>query len=210
MDYIFDYEGTIMDYSRCIRKAFNTSLLSFGLKSIHIDEEELYFVERILLKSELRKLDDVEFSMFIDSFRQNYINEKKKADNINSNVIEVFKALKEGNHNIFIIGNLPYTEFSNVLESLVLEQYISKSYTADCFRKFKPHPEPLDRIIIEHQLKRENVVYIGDSHYDIRMAKAANVKMIAYVSGVSSLQEMQNETPDKIIIDLMDVIPNIC
>jgi len=55
------------------------------------------------------------------------------------------------------------------------------------------------KVIKKHQLKREEIIYIGDETRDIRSSRAANIRCVAVTWGHQDEVILEMEKPDKII-----------
>lgn len=67
-----------------------------------------------------------------------------------------------------------------ILNLMDLEGFFYPVITSGKVRTPKPHPEGLHIIMQAHELKPEQVAYIGDSHVDEKTAQAAGVRFWAY------------------------------
>ena len=77
--------------------------------------------------------------------------------------------------------------------------------TCDDTELHKPDPAPLAFAADALGVDLRYCVYVGDSPYDIRAARAAGARAVGVTWGVSSAQELRAEGPDAIIDDLADL-----
>ncbi len=75
----------------------------------------------------------------------------------------------------------------------------------DEVKKPKPSPQPLLKIIQILELSKDECCYVGDSVEDIRMAKAAGVKIFSMATGVCSKEELVEAGADRVVDDLREL-----
>ena len=71
--------------------------------------------------------------------------------------------------------------------------------SANEVEKTKPNPEIFLKCASKLALKPSSIVVIEDSKFGVRAAKAAKMKCIAVLSGVSKKKELELENPDLIV-----------
>lgn len=82
-----------------------------------------------------------------------------------------------------------------------LGKYFSATKTVDeCFSK--PHPQMLDALMDELVVMPQRTLMIGDSQYDIQMAKNAGVKTAAVTYGSQTAAQLQAYSPDAMFDDV--------
>lgn len=83
------------------------------------------------------------------------------------------------------------------LQHCGLAQYFHATKTVDeCFSK--PHPQMLDALMDELVAMPERTLMIGDTHYDVQMAKNAGVHTAAVTYGAQSHAQLSPFHPDYI------------
>ncbi len=63
----------------------------------------------------------------------------------------------------------------------------------------KPHPAMIETAINEMGVKHQNTIMIGDTTFDVDMAKAAGIKAIAVTWGYHPLEELQQAGPNALV-----------
>jgi HAD superfamily hydrolase (TIGR01549 family) len=66
-----------------------------------------------------------------------------------------------------------------LLEYHDLEKFIDRCVSRDCVPRTKPHPDGLEKILLEAKHDGDEVVMVGDHEYDILGARSAGVKAIS-------------------------------
>ena len=96
-----------------------------------------------------------------------------------------------------------------VLSRFDLESYFYAWRTADCCHS-KPHPAMALECMSELGIEAEYTTLVGDSHFDIQMAKAAGVSAIGAAFGSENAQLLYDEGADKVLSsfeELLDLFP---
>jgi HAD superfamily hydrolase (TIGR01549 family) len=70
----------------------------------------------------------------------------------------------------------------------------------------KPSPQPLLSIFQTLDVSKDECCYVGDSVEDIRMAKAAGVKIFSMLTGICSEAELVDAGADCLVADLKDLV----
>jgi phosphoglycolate phosphatase len=90
------------------------------------------------------------------------------------------------------------------LQHCMLAKFFHATKTVDeCFSK--PHPQMLDELMDALVVLPERTLMIGDTHYDIQMAKNAGVKSAAVTYGAQSRAHLIDFEPD-FIFDTFDAL----
>jgi HAD superfamily hydrolase (TIGR01549 family) len=76
---------------------------------------------------------------------------------------------------------------------------------ADEVNEPKPSPEPLLNIVEILGIRKNECCYVGDSIEDIRMAKAAGVKIFSVTTGVCSKEDLVEAGADTLVANLKEL-----
>ncbi len=72
------------------------------------------------------------------------------------------------------------TSMPYIIEDFNLRPYFEMVVTALDVKNPKPHPESVGKILKAFNLKKEEVLFVGDSDVDLGTAMAAGVRFVAY------------------------------
>jgi phosphoglycolate phosphatase len=95
------------------------------------------------------------------------------------NLLRTLSQLKERGI-LRVVNTNRTTSMPYIMEDFKLGPYFEMVVTALDVRNPKPHPESVEKILKAFKLKKEEVVFIGDSEVDQQAAKASDVRFIAY------------------------------
>jgi HAD superfamily hydrolase (TIGR01509 family) len=93
------------------------------------------------------------------------------------------------------------TSMKYIMEKYDLWQYFEMVVTALDVKNPKPNPESIEKIIEAFKLKKEEIVFIGDSDVDQQTAKSSGIKFIAYKN-----KEIANHAYINDHLDLLKII----
>ncbi|MBD3361651.1 HAD-IIIA family hydrolase [Candidatus Woesearchaeota archaeon] len=82
---------------------------------------------------------------------------------------------------------------------------INKVISTFGFKKAKPHPMALNKMLRILKVKPSEAVYVGDHPNDIKMAKRAKVKMIAIKTILQNKKDLLDCKPDYLIRNVNEV-----
>ena len=85
---------------------------------------------------------------------------------------------------------------SITLEKLRLNDNFDLIFTGNDVSRSKPFPDALFQIIGILQLKKEETLFVGDSHLDIQAGKAAGIKTAGALWGSVEPEKLINSEPD--------------
>lgn len=173
---IFDLDGVLIDSFSAWHKLLNFALKSYGKKELSKKEFKKFWGQgmekdiEILLPeitlNDLQKFYEENFHRF-----SNYINVFPEAKN-------VLKKIKEKNIFISIASNSAPKILSFCIERAKIEDFIDYYVGASDSLRGKPEPDILFNILKYFKLKKDEVIFVGDSPFDIEAGKRAGIKTI--------------------------------
>lgn len=119
--------------------------------------------------------------------------------------MEVLHTLKQRGHQLAVATGKRRRGLDRILSHMDLEDFFDSSRCADETRS-KPHPQMLEEILIETSVPASNALMIGDTDFDILMAKSAGMRAIAVSYGAHSLERLSRSKPDKMINQLTELL----
>lgn len=193
---IFDVDGTLIDTEIAIRKSLQKALLEESGKEY--DSDSLDFIFGIPGKDALEQLGIKEIDRVLqkwDKYMEDYKGDIKVFEGIEA----VLNLLKGKNIGIGVVTSKTRAEFDHDFPSFGLMKYLNHIVCADDTAKHKPNPEPILKFLEKAGIKSQEAIYIGDTAYDCKAAKGANVKFALALWGARN--------PDSIDADYKLVQP---
>jgi phosphoglycolate phosphatase len=104
-----------------------------------------------------------------------------------------------------LLTTTPRRPLKVVVRKLAIGDYFNVMLAKDD-AKSKPDPDGLKQIIAEFGISTDECLYVGDSPIDVLTGKAAGVRTIAITTGVTTMEQLKENTPDNIITDLEQLL----
>lgn len=208
--FIFDYDGTLSDtiavICDCMREAFEKENLSPPS-----DMETRQIIGITLEKAIAILLKDRENPVLVEKITAHYKNiyrykreNNLLEDGLFSGVKEILKEIEAAEHITAIATGKSWKG----LEAEVTRHDIRHHFVAlECadFHPSKPHPSMILKILDETGTSPSDAYMIGDSIYDIEMAKAASVTPIGVSWGAHDPQKLKEAGAKMILRQMRDL-----
>ena len=180
---IFDLDGTLTNTLDSLVYSVNETMKEMGLDGITKNQCRMFVGNgsKVLLEKTLEVSGDVHklriqeaMDIYDRVFKVNCTYKVIPYDGI----IELLLKLKKNNIKLAVLSNKPDREVKSVVSTIFGEDIfdIARGQREGIPRK--PNPEALFEIFKELEIKKEEVMYIGDSEVDICTGNNANVKTI--------------------------------
>ncbi|UGQ16331.1 HAD family hydrolase [Borrelia sp. RT5S] len=213
---IFDMDGTLINSITDIASSMNSALKNLGYKEIGTDKFNSFvgrgfdkFVEKTLEYLSMNFNDkSIKYNLyeeFVKEYNQNLTSQTRAYDGIQGLLAELNK-LKIP---VGILSNKNHEELLAVTKNMFkdIDFFEVRGYSS----RFEAKPDPANALdmIIELNVKPEEIAYIGDSDIDMITARNAGFLPIGVSWGFRSIEELK-ENGAKYIInrpsELLDII----
>jgi phosphoglycolate phosphatase len=201
---IFDMDGTLIDSVPSLSYAINYMLKAVGKDTLpeHIVRDFVGNGADVLIKRALLAKKEYKQS----ELQQSYFNEAKGifldfyGKNLNAkttlypNVTYTLEVLKNSNYTLALATNKPIEFVPNMLKHFNIDNFFKIALGGGSTKHKKPHPQILQTICKELNIKLQDAVMVGDSSSDILAAKRANIDSIALTYGYNqgiNLKELE-------------------
>ena len=200
---IYDCDGVLFDSLEANTKLYNDLCALVG--RVPLREEEMQYVHTHTVFEAIHfifgKENDLE-KKALESLKQvdlrNYLIYLK----MEPHLFQTLEKLKEKGI-LRAINTNRTTSMKYIMEKYDLWQYFEMVVTALDVKNPKPNPESIEKIIEAFKLKKEEIVFIGDSDVDQQTAKSSGIKFIAYKN-----KEIANDALINDHLDLLHLILN--
>ncbi|MDD3140271.1 MAG: HAD family hydrolase [Lachnospiraceae bacterium] len=205
---IFDFDYTLGDSTAGIVLSANYALEKLGVEPK--DQEQIKKTVGLTLKNTYAELaNDTEEEKAI--LFQKYFREKAN-DVMTTNTdllpytLDVFKRLKEENCKVGIVTTKLHCRIQEILEKFQATDYVDMIIGAEDVVVEKPSPEGLLYMIQAMEVRKQEVLYIGDSLIDAMTAKNAGVDFVGVTTGTTSKEEFLKYPHKKILENLERIV----
>ncbi len=208
MLYVFDWDGTLCDSLSLITQSIQISSNRLGLPERSEAEKRaviglgLYEAMSTLYP----ELSGKELSDLLKAYRQAYIaTEQKNPGELYAGVREVLEELLVRGHTLAVATGKSRRGLDRVLASTRTLHYFAHSRCADETRS-KPHPMMLREILQEAGAEPKEANMVGDTEFDVVMARSASVAAVGVNYGAHSLERIQAARPERIIQHISELL----
>lgn len=197
---IFDLDGTILDTLEDLADAMNLTLSKFGFPELELSHHKKAIGNGIRKYAERcipeEKLTDALLDEFVKVAAEDYKNNSTVKTKPFDGICEILDFLVDKGISINVLSN-KRNEFVNKLT-----KHYFPMYKFDCVYgelpgiPKKPDPSSALKIAGDIGIAPENILFVGDSIYDIITGKSAGMKTVAVTWGNQERDLLNTENPD--------------
>lgn len=203
---VFDWNGTILSDSQAVIVAANKVLSKFGLKKINLKEQQETFNVPVVKFYEANGLKPDVFWQNIDLifeiFHSAY-EERAKHCRTRSGARKTLKWLQEKGIEAVILSNHTTSGIEKQLKRLKIKKFFCKTLANEDKRTaLKDKAKLLDEFLREKHFKNSEVLVVGDSPEEMKIAKKLGTKSVALTDGFYSTARLKKANPDFLINNL--------
>lgn len=203
---IFDWDGTLCDSTAKIVLCLQKAAADVGL-AVRSDEAILDIIGLGIMEA-LQVLYPEETDRQLQTLRRQYSKWFMELDQVPSplfnGVEETLVKLREDGHTLTVATGKSRAGLDRVLAGLKMTGFFHASRCADETRS-KPHPQMVFELLEMFESPPQEAAVIGDTEYDMEMARRANVARIAVSYGAHHIDRLTGYLPWFAI----DVFPQI-
>ncbi|MEB4590185.1 HAD-IIIA family hydrolase [Candidatus Thiothrix sp. Deng01] len=193
---IFDWDGTLMDSAAHITHCMRNAIALTGAEPR--TDEEIRHVIGLGLEEAIQYLYPGKASSRIreiaDEYRQEFLVRSKHGSELFGGARETLHALAQQDYLLAIATGKSRRGLDKVLEETGLATLFPITRCADetCS---KPHPQMLEEILTDYDATPHDALMIGDSEYDLLMARNIGMDSLAVSYGVHGLERLLQHEP---------------
>jgi phosphoglycolate phosphatase len=210
---IFDLDGTLLDTISDISDSVNEVLRNNGYKEFGTEDYK-YFVGKgvdVLIHTIIEK-DNIPKEMF-SKIRKEYIETYDKRSGIKtkpySGIMSLLSSLHENNVRINILSNKPHHQVLQVVYNYFQDIDFDFVYGKKPEFEIKPNPTSVLEIVDKLGVKKEEILYVGDTSTDMLTAFNANLDSVGVLWGFRKRPELE-EAHAKYIVkeptEILDIV----
>ena len=197
---MFDLDGTLLDTIGDIKHNINLTMKSLGYPE-HTYEETRTFINDGAFKLIERALPEGKkdeqtvretLSIYLSNYDKNVCIETKAYDGI----VDTVKRLKSEGYVLSVVSNKPERHVKMLCDIFFGEDTFSYISGTGENKPVKPNRECVDLALEMMGQNSENLIYVGDSHVDVKTAHNAKVPCIGVTWGFHGKLGFKDETPD--------------
>lgn len=153
-------------------------------------------------------LDEERYAELAAVYSRHYTSPERGPTPLFSGAMETLEALRDSGMELAVATGKSRRGLDRVLTSLDLAGFFDATRCADETRS-KPDPLMLHEIMAERGKSADEAVMVGDSEYDLAMARAAGMRSVAVSYGVHSPERLARHGPLAIIDELPELLRHV-
>lgn len=198
---IFDWDGTLIDSQANIVQCFQLVINELNLPDRNNDEISniIGLGMREALKVLFPKHETDDYEKMVDRYRYHFF--ASDPSQPFSGAEEVLAGLSEAGYILAVATGKGRNGLNKAFKHTGFGQYFHLSRCADETRS-KPHPQMLEEILDETGMEPGQAVMVGDTEYDLEMAKNAGISSIGVSYGVHESERLLKHEPITVINEI--------
>ena len=201
---IFDWDGTIIDSQAHIIQSMQLAIEAEGL--VLPSRESIRHIIGLSLSNAIETLFPTISSAAVErvaeSYRNYFFSEVTSDSDLFDGVEDVIKDLHAHGYYLAVATGKGRHGLDQALKQSGLEPFFHITRCADETRS-KPDPLMLDEILTDLNLESSRAVMVGDTSFDMDMAKNIRMDSIAVTYGMHDRNHLENSSPTH-FIDTID------
>ncbi len=193
---IFDWDGTLADSIGRIVEAMHVASQRSGFALC--DDLAVKGIIGLGLPEAIRTLypqiSDTELVAFRQHYADHYIALEAEPSPLFEGVVESLAAFRDEGYHLAVATGKARRGLDRVLKSHGWEDYFDITRAADETAS-KPHPLMLEQILAHCAVRPEQALMVGDSSFDLQMARNAGVPSVAVSYGAQSISALRAYEP---------------
>lgn len=182
---IFDIDGTLLDTEQAVLTSLQHSL--YRSTGYLYSFEELHFALGIPGRDALKRLKITDIDNVL-SLWDYYYSQYSYTTKVFENITEILDTLKKSNILLGIVTSKTREEYRHDFLPYSISKYFTNYICADDTILHKPNPEPLLAMVKQLQVLPQEVLYVGDTNYDMECAQKAGVFSVLATWGCKNPQ----------------------
>ena len=205
---IFDWDGTLMDSQArivaCLMSAAN------DLNLMPLPEKLLKNIIGLGLREAITQLypqlTEQQITGFADRYRYHFVTANETPSGLFDNVRLMLEQLIARGFMLAVATGKARRGLNQVLKDTGLKDCFHGSRCADETRS-KPHPQMLEELLDEFGLLAHEAVMVGDTEYDMLMARSLGMDALAVSYGVHEKQDLLKHEPPNTNMRVIYYVP---
>lgn len=207
---ILDCDGTLVDSAGHIAAVFNEAIVSLGYAPLPLER-----IARIIglsfddaLHHLLPESSADERARIIHFYRAQYAAHAAGRDPLFAGVRDFLDTVRGDGRWMAMATGKSRAGALRVIAEHRLSEYFAAIRTGDVCRP-KPHPEMLWQILDELGVSADRAVMVGDTTFDVEMARAAGIRAVGVGWGAHQSEELIEAGAALVVPRLPDLAPHL-
>lgn len=185
---VFDIDGTLLDTEEAVLKSLQKTI--FQLQNKDLSTNDLRFALGIPGAVTLKKLGIKDVQSANDLWNDN-LKDAFHTVNVFNGIKSALDELKRKNYILGIVTSKKKEEYKTDFIPFSIHHYFDYVICADDSKLHKPNPHPMLAYLKTSGANADEVLYVGDSIYDMECALKANVHSALALWGCNSVKHIK-------------------
>ncbi len=192
---VFDLDGTLIDSTEAIVQScyhlFDTLNIERPPRKKVVDSIGYPLIDQLAIL--LGEHDDLEH--YVDIYREYHKTIASDMTHLLPDVSETLAAFDNAGLKMGFATSKKLSASERILEYLGILHYFTSRVGPDEVKHPKPHPEALLRSMENLEVGADEMLFVGDMHFDVKAAQSAGVACIAVTTGYNTRKELEALEP---------------
>lgn len=208
---IFDFDGTLVDSAPGIVDVMRDVVIEYKLGDELLQQWSQLIGVPLLRQAEILFPDKSSgfHAELANRYRAIYDTKIIEICPLFPGLLKMLTRLHENNVLMTIASSKRRHLIDTVLEHYKLDKYFQLVVGAQDVENHKPHPESVLLTVRDLDIPLAQTVVIGDSSFDLDMARNAGVDAIGVTTGIHTRELLEKSQPRHIVTSLDEVTPLI-
>ncbi len=207
MLFVFDWDGTLSDSTAKIVRCMQLAAGDAGLDVL--PEEGIRNIIGLGLPEAISTLyplaDEVQREKLRAGYSSHFLREDTLPSPFFPGVLDALDSLRRDGFLLTVATGKSRRGLDRVLENLDLKGFFHGSRCADETAS-KPHPQMLNELLLEFSVDVKEAVMIGDTEYDMAMAREIDMHRIAVSYGAHHIERLLPYEPGMCIDSFNEIL----
>lgn len=208
---VFDWDGTLCDSVGLIVDCLQQAIADCGLPERSSEQAAsiigLGLAEAVQALYPDRPMDDCQ--PLVEAYRKVFVERSSEPPKLFSGVETMLERLSVQGFSLAVATGKSRRGLDRVLSQLSMSDFFAATRCAD-EAKSKPHPLMLEQIAENLGVSAPSLVMVGDTDFDIDMAKNAGASSVAVSYGAHPLARLQAARPDVLLNSVGELQEKLC
>ncbi|TRX57051.1 HAD-IA family hydrolase [Thalassomonas sp. M1454] len=198
--YIFDWDGTLMNSIDKIVHSLQAAAIKSDL-SMPTDAQAKSIIGASLTAAAQMLWPGVtqdKVDLMIKHYKLEYLSLNNTPSPLYNNSLSLLNTLNTQDKLLAVATGKGRQGLDHVLDVSNTRHLFHSTRSSDDAQS-KPHPDMLQQILTELNIDASDALMIGDSHYDLHMAKNANIASIGITHGAGNMDSFAIHQPKAIV-----------
>ena len=198
---IFDLDGTILDTIETITYFVNMTFGEMGIDPILVEDCKYYAGNgaRVLIERALASrgiTDEESIRDVLAVYKKHYDDDPFYLTRPFDGIVEMLLKLRQAGYLLAVVSNKPERHVKMLCDIFFGENTFSYISGTGGDKPVKPNKECVELALSTMGESAENLIYVGDSHVDVKTAHNAGVPCVGVTWGFHGKDGFKDQVPD--------------